>query len=141
MDIKSVDEDGDYRPYTGDINVNLYDVSLVLMKSQLCKLTGINGCSVYDYVVYLPAKYYIKIFEISSSSFLWTKSFTVTSGYSLSFFTFTISPPSPSAWQDFTINIALADGCGNPFTDLTEVTLSSPNGISGELVKSTKMGN
>ena len=137
MDVKSVNEKSDYRPYNGDIKVNLYDVSLNLMKSEPCKFTGIHGCTVYDYTIYLPGKYYIKIFEISSSSFLWTKSFTVVSGYSLSFFTFSISPPSPSAWQDFKIDLTLTDGCGSPFTDLAEVTLSSTNGISGELVKST----
>lgn len=137
MDIRSVNSQGELRPYTDDINVEMYDSSNTLMRSELCKLTGINGCWVYNYVVFTVGTYTIKIYEISSQQYLWTNSFSVTSGYALSFFTFTIVPSSPSAWQDFTIKVDLTDGCGNPYVDTVDVTLSATNGISGELVKTT----
>ena len=142
MDILSYDSSGDIKPDTLDVNVNLYDSSWNLLRSQLCKLTGINGCTVYSYTTTSPGTYYIKILEDSPVSTLWTSSgFTVTQGSSLSYFTFSFSIASPSAWQDFSVTVTLMDGCGVIYVVSSQVTLSATNGISGTLVQTTSTGS
>jgi hypothetical protein len=141
MDIKSFTADGNIRPYTAEININLYNSSSVLMKSDQCKLIGINGCDVLNYVVFTPGDYYITITELPKYDLLWTsENFHVSQGFALSYFTFSINTLAPSAWSDFKVRLDLTDGCGVPYLETATVTLSATKGISGDIQKTTNLG-
>lgn len=140
MDIKSYNYDVN-RPFTADVNVNLYDSTMNLLIQKACKLTGINGCTVYDYYISDPGTFYIKIIDTKPVSTLWTSpGFVVTQGSALSYFAFSFSNNSPSAWQDFTVTLQLTDGCGVTYVNEVLVTLSATNGISGTLFQTTSTG-
>lgn len=132
---------GNTAPFTADVNVNLYSSTNTLLKTELCHLSGISGGTATNYNTPSVGSYYVKIIDSTTSELYWTSpSFSVVQGSSLSSFTFSFNPTSPSAWQDFTITVGLLDGCGVTYAVSSSVTLTASNGISGTLTQTTSTG-